>query len=1040
MANIKIISASAGTGKTYTIAELLCKRIMDGTVRPDAVLATTFTNKAADELKSRIRVRLVRACQVEAAQRLEASLMGTVNSVCVRLVRDHAFELGLSPDLKVLDEAVAPGMVKEAIEGVLTDSERQELYDLGSRMADLDWRAAIERIINLARSNRLGAGDFPACAQRSVDEFMNLFPEPAGNSAKIDAALENAIQAFLKRVDPGTVKKAQQAKALVVSIARTMPVRNWDGWRKLSMLDAGKVWASESGAIASVAQDHLKHPDFRADCGQVIRLVFDVAGRALIEYERRKKERGVLDFVDQEVYSLELLCRPDVQERLRERLDLVLVDEFQDTSPIQLAIFLKLADLAKESVWVGDQKQSIYGFRGTDPSLMDAVIAKLEEGGTCVDVLGESWRSRPPLVDLTSDLFSRAFATWGLLPDRVRIKAPAALGSDNPTLGPVLEHWVVGGRNAGMRAGQVTTGVRALLDDKTVLVRDLVTKTVRPICAGDVAVLCDTNNQCDEVAGLLASAGVAARRASAGLCSTMEGRYVRAGLRYYVDRHDRLAVAELARMLEYPVEGGKLLDELLRKPKAEAFLDLAVVRRIDKAREGNKAAGPLAVFDLITNALAIRERCLEWGDAHVRLDNVDALRTHGVEYIASCETEGKGCTPAGLLALFDELETDGTDLKALLPGADTVAVETWYSSKGREWPVTILYGLESDRQRDIFGVNAFGLEKVDVSDPLKGRWICYWPFPYPSATSKAALCGYANSSQAGRTLAAQSLFERLRLLYVMWTRARDRVVLATKDDGLSEGMLGLLCDGSEKHLLSVAGETTVTVAGNTVTVVKRTPGELVVTPPPLTTTEWFACPETLSDHAPEYVLPSGLKAMGTAGKPEPVGDRIVLNGNPDMSDVGNAIHGFLAADRADCPSARRLVLAGEILQRYGVAGALAPEAVIVAADSLEQWIKAKWPGAPRHREWPVMMRLEDGSTLKGTADLVLETDGGYVIIDHKAFPGNREQAIARAGEYAGQLRAYADAVCAATGKPVLSMYIHLPVGGMIIPVTRAGHA
>jgi superfamily I DNA/RNA helicase len=1035
MGKIKIISASAGTGKTYTIAELLCKRIMDKTVRPDAVLATTFTNKAADELKSRIRSRLVRAGQVEAAQGLEAALMGTVNSVCDRLVREYAFDLGLSPDLKVLDEAVAPVMLKASIEGVMTLAERQELYALSSRLANLDWQAAIVRIISLARSNRLGAGDFPSCAQQSVDGFLKLFPAPARQAATIDAALESAIKAFIRRVQPGTVKKAQSAFDMVSASAREFPVRDWDGWRSLTGVDAGKVWASESEAIAAAALEHLNHPAFRADCERVIRLVFEVAGRALIEFDRCKKERGALDFVDQEVLALALLERPEVQERLRESLDLVLVDEFQDTSPIQLAIFLKLAGLAGESVWVGDQKQSIYGFRGTDPALMDAVISRLEDEKSPVEVLCESWRSRPPLVELTSDLFVGAFAAWGIPEERVRIKAASVLGTDDPKLGPVLEHWVADGSNTGKRAGQVTAAVQALLADKTVFVRDPVTKTVRQVRAGDVAVLCAKNDQCDEIAGLLAANGIAAQRASKGLCATLEGRYIKAGLRYYVDPGDRLAVAELARMLEYPLEGGKLLDKLLRNPKAEAFLDLDVVKRIEAARAGSQAAGPLAVFDLVTNAMAIRERCLEWGNAHARLDNIDALRTLTVNYIGRCEAGGMGCTPAGLLAHLDQLEVDEKDLKALLPGADAVAVETWHAAKGREWPVTILYSLESDRPREGFGVNAFGCGKVDVNDPLKGRWIGYWPFPYQSAATKAALCVFAQDSKAGKELFSQSRFEKLRLLYVMWTRARDRLILVTKKDELTGGILSLLCDKGTTPLLSATEESAVKVAGKNVMMVKRFPGELAVMPPSIAMSAWYPCPTTFTEHAPEFVLPSGMKGAGKAGTPEHVGERMVLNGDPAMDALGNAIHGFLAADRLEWPHAKRVSMAGELLQRNGVAGAVLPEAVVEAGDNLGKWIESKWPRAKRHREWPVLMRQEDGSTLKGTADLVLETAAGFVIIDHKSFPGSQVQAVTRAGEHAGQLTAYAAAVSAATGKPVVAMYIHLPVGGNVIPVS-----
>src|SRR5204862_4090544 len=128
------------------------------------------------------------------------------------------------------------------------------------------------------------------------------------------------------------------------------------------------------------------------------------------------------DFVDQEALALELLRREDVRAALQGQLDLVLVDEFQDTSPLQLAIFLELASLARQSVWVGDQKQAIYGFRGTDPALMDAVIESLTAISTdpelvlaAVEAVGKhakletlsvSYRSRPELVHLTSDVFA----------------------------------------------------------------------------------------------------------------------------------------------------------------------------------------------------------------------------------------------------------------------------------------------------------------------------------------------------------------------------------------------------------------------------------------------------------------------------------------------------------------------------------------------------------------------------------------------------------------------------------------------------------
>ncbi|MBK7660129.1 MAG: UvrD-helicase domain-containing protein [Betaproteobacteria bacterium] len=126
------------------------------------------------------------------------------------------------------------------------------------------------------------------------------------------------------------------------------------------------------------------------------------AGRdTLATYAAIKKEIGGIDFVDQEQQLLQVLVLPSVKEVIEEELDLLMVDEFQDTSPIQLALFTRLRPSAPAMwVWVGDVKQAIYGFRGSDSEPMSAVIDPLPKAGVVPEVLSRSWRSRPSLVHL----------------------------------------------------------------------------------------------------------------------------------------------------------------------------------------------------------------------------------------------------------------------------------------------------------------------------------------------------------------------------------------------------------------------------------------------------------------------------------------------------------------------------------------------------------------------------------------------------------------------------------------------------------------
>jgi ATP-dependent exoDNAse (exonuclease V) beta subunit len=157
-----------------------------------------------------------------------------------------------------------------------------------------------------------------------------------------------------------------------------------------------------------------------------------------------------------------------------------------------------------------------------------------------------------------------------------------------------------------------------------------------------------------------------------------------------------------------------------------------------------------------------------------------------------------------------------------------------------------------------------------------------------------------------------------------------------------------------------------------------------------------------------------------------------------MRLFGNAMHSFLAADRTTLPRPDRDVLAREVLDRFDVSGSIDAAQLPVASDRLTHWVESRWPGATWRREWPLLHRLPGGTVLRGMADLVLEIDSGIVLLDHKSFPGSREQAAECACEYAGQLGAYAAALEAATGKTVLGTYIHLPVSGLVVSIELSG--
>ncbi|MDP3151457.1 MAG: UvrD-helicase domain-containing protein [Archangium sp.] len=1028
MKKIEVVSASAGSGKTSRVARELRERIQRGDARPEAVLATTFTNKAAAELKERARAELFRAGLHDEALRLEGARIGTVNSVCGRLVSDFAFELGLSPELRVLDEDQAAVALRRVITRVITDIEREQLSVLAGRMDDFDWQKAVERLLVFARTNLLTDEDLQVSAARSEKELLAFLPASEGISHQRDQAFRMVIEESLGKIDPkDETQKTSEARAKVQEALSALQVgaAPWKLWAKAKGATAGKK--SDKAAfdpIRAVAAQVDTHPRLREDLANVITLVFALTRRTLREWQNEKRELGVLDFVDQETLALDLLKRPDFAARISEELDLVLVDEFQDTSPLQLELFTRLAELAKDSLWVGDQKQAIFGFRGTDPALMDAALDSVLAGRE-PETLSYSYRSRAPLVEFTSSVFAKAFAPHGLPEKRVRL-VPAHV--DDPKLGSCLESWAIGGKNRGERLASLADGVVRLLEDPTTLIRDRADGSLCRPTAADVAVLFRKNADCELFARALAARGLSATVRQAALLSTPEARAAVLALRLFIDARDRLAAAELARLLLHPHDPDGWLDVALENAGEVPFEAAPFHAAINQAREQFPAAGPLAALAAAVDGLGLREVLPRWGDSARRHANLDALRGHAVDYVARADADGSAATPAGLVAYFDFIEAQALDSQATLPGADSVVVSTWHAAKGLEWPVTVLGLVGSEPTPPRFGFSVRSTKaQFSLAKPLEGRWVRYWPNPFhPSQKTELRIALEAAPEAAAEKAEAEK--QELRLLYVGWTRARDRLVLARGDGGwmleslappvmpVTSGAIewaGLRVDVQVRDCEGLEDDASL-----------PEPDDAPVPRGPLT-------------HPAAFISPSTLEGVAMNVEVSSVGERLLVMGDPDMNELGQALHGFLAVDRASFTTAERVRLAAESLSQWGQSGVLRPERMVAGSDALIAWAQQVAPEASWHREFPVDHLLTNGSRLRGIADLVLETADGFWLIDHKSFPGGEAHGAEKAKTYAGQLKGYSEALAAAWVKPCRGMFVHLAVLGRIVQLAAA---
>ncbi len=320
-----LVSAAAGSGKTSVLVERFVAAVRDDGVAPGRILAITFTERAAGELRERVRDRLLELGDRQAARDTEAAFVGTFHGFCARLLRAHPLAAGLDPDFTILDEGLAGQLRERAFQSAV-----RELLATGDEAAvDLLAAYGVDRVRSMIEQVYLEL--------RSRGELLPRLPVP--------------VEA-----------------------------------------DAGEL--DREAAAACVLLD-------------------DLLARFALAYEELKRSRASADFDDLELLAQQLLGeREGVRTAWSERFELLMVDEFQDTNPRQLAI-LRALDRCNLFT-VGDELQSIYGFRHADVSLFRARRSELSARGASLS-LTRNFRSREPLLDVVNAVFGERFADFAPL-------------------------------------------------------------------------------------------------------------------------------------------------------------------------------------------------------------------------------------------------------------------------------------------------------------------------------------------------------------------------------------------------------------------------------------------------------------------------------------------------------------------------------------------------------------------------------------------------------------------------------------------------
>lgn len=321
MNNIEFISAGAGSGKTYKLTETLAQALESGTARPHAILATTFTVKAATELRERARSWLLEKGRIDLATAIGQARLGTVNSVCGQMLKRFCFELGLSPDQTVLGEGQSKRLLKATLAESMEADAQTELVRLTERFGieQADWSKTVEAVVKAALDNDIGPDELRVMGSQNADAMLTNWPTPATGVEPTEALATALAEAYR-----GVAAYVEQQQAADVKVADNL-LKGLEGLQKLDRLfregrwswpdwigaagfDAGAKVRDIVAPVKSAAQAHESHPAFHAEVRQYLDHVFNLAADVLNAYEQAKKALGAVDFSDQEVL---LLSRAD---------------------------------------------------------------------------------------------------------------------------------------------------------------------------------------------------------------------------------------------------------------------------------------------------------------------------------------------------------------------------------------------------------------------------------------------------------------------------------------------------------------------------------------------------------------------------------------------------------------------------------------------------------------------------------------------------------------------------------------------------------
>ena len=439
------LAAGAGCGKTFVLTQRFVAQLVEDPSEETlaGLMAITFTDRAAREMRDRIRETVrqqLAGCSEEEAgaweiilRELESARIQTVHSFCTATLRSHATELGMDPDFAVLDEPTASAMLNQAVQTVL----EQQLRENNEQASELVLRYGLEGVQQLLRSFAKQRFRYREAAQIAEDDksLINFWLDhfhheclPKRIKHFADSAAVQEVKQLL-REDIELPEVMQQRRAVIIHLFDILDETGMLNAEQLTEMNAHakiqgggskKKWETEElyetvGSALKQLRDSIKKlleavefDNAGAELGAKFGLqLLRLSELVIEEFQEQKQQRAALDFDDLILMMRDLLEQhPAVTKQLQQTTQFLMLDEFQDTDPVQTQIVKSVCGdrLTTGGLFlVGDVKQSIYRFRRADPTVFQQLRRQIPEAGRLS--LTQNFRSQQEILDFVNFLF-----------------------------------------------------------------------------------------------------------------------------------------------------------------------------------------------------------------------------------------------------------------------------------------------------------------------------------------------------------------------------------------------------------------------------------------------------------------------------------------------------------------------------------------------------------------------------------------------------------------------------------------------------------